>query len=101
MDCREDLHRKELELKNKGVITGVAAQQQIAASGGEVTAVLGAGRIAQLEIEIRNAKVRYRFLYLPTVNIYRYSDRLCLSLCPSVCPSICKLFLEKILVMLC
>ena len=69
MDCREDLHRKELELKNKGVITGVAAQQQIAASGGEVTAVLGAGRIAQLEIEIRNAKVRYRFLYLPTVSI--------------------------------
>ncbi len=41
-------------MRNKGVITGSAAQQEIAAN----SAVLGAGKIAQLEAEMRQAKVR-------------------------------------------
>ena len=58
---RENLERKEVQLKNKGLITGTAAQQEIAAN----SAVLGAGRIAQLEAELRQAKV-------PCVN---YTDK--------------------------
>lgn len=50
---RENLERKEVQLKNKGLITGSSAQQEIAAN----SAVLGAGRIAQLEAELRQAKV--------------------------------------------
>ena len=50
---RENLERKEIQLKNKGLITGTAAQQEIAAN----SAVLGAGRIAQLEAELRQSKV--------------------------------------------
>ena len=52
-DFRENLERKEVQLKNKGLITGASAQQEIAAN----SAVLGAGRIAQLEAELRQAKV--------------------------------------------
>ena len=51
---RENLERKEVELKNKGLITGSSAQQQIAAN----SAVLGAGRIAHLEAQLRQGNVR-------------------------------------------
>ncbi|XP_074662384.1 centrosomal protein of 162 kDa-like [Tubulanus polymorphus] len=54
MTLRAQLERKEIELKNKGVITSPSTQQQLAAGGG--TAVLGAGKIAQLEAEIKQAK---------------------------------------------
>ena len=53
---REKLDQKEMELKSKGIITSVASQQQIAA-GNTNTAVLGAGRIAQLDAELKQAKV--------------------------------------------
>lgn len=43
-------------MKNRGLITGPEVQQQIAA-GNLSSAVLGAGRIAQLEAELRAAKV--------------------------------------------
>ena len=53
---REKLERKEIELKTKGILTSPDAQQQIAAEAGG-SAVLGAGRIAQLEAELKLAKV--------------------------------------------
>jgi len=44
-----------MEIKNKGVITSLTAQQEIAK--GNTTAALGAGRIAQLQAELRETKV--------------------------------------------
>ena len=63
------MNRKEIELRNKGVITGIEVQQQIAAGNQpkvqEVdtdqnvgSAVLGANRIAVLEGALKEAKVR-------------------------------------------
>ena len=54
--CREQLGIKDLQLKNKGLVTSPSVQQQIAA-GNVGSAVLGAGRIAQLEAELKQAKV--------------------------------------------
>ncbi|KAI0210991.1 hypothetical protein LSAT2_004222 [Lamellibrachia satsuma] len=57
---REELQRKDGQLKNKGLITGSEAQERIAAglAAAEGTAVLGASRIAQLEVELKQAKLR-------------------------------------------
>ena len=54
---REQLSVKEQQLKNKGIITAPSVQQQIAA-GNTGSAILGAGRIAQLEAQLKQAKVR-------------------------------------------
>ena len=67
--CREELNRKDVELKSKGVITSVEAQRALVVGGGvgdnHVTteggggaAVLGAQRIAQLEARLKSAMVR-------------------------------------------
>ncbi|XP_064629139.1 centrosomal protein of 162 kDa-like [Lineus longissimus] len=56
MNLRTLLERKEFELKNKGIITAPSVQQEIAAGTG--TAILGAGKIAQQEAEIRQMKRR-------------------------------------------
>ena len=45
--------RKDVELRNKGIITGPGVQEDLAAG----SAVLGAGRIAHLEAELRQAGV--------------------------------------------
>ncbi len=50
---REQLGRKDVELRNKGIITGPGVQEDLAAG----SAVLGAGRIAHLEAELRQAGV--------------------------------------------
>ena len=52
------MDQKDIELKNKGLITGPAAQQVIASGAGYGMATLGAGRIAQLEAELRQAMVQ-------------------------------------------
>ena len=46
---------KNSELQNKGVITSLAVQQQIAAGNAE--AMVGASRVAHLEGELAEAKV--------------------------------------------
>ncbi|XP_071957033.1 centrosomal protein of 162 kDa-like [Antedon mediterranea] len=53
-NLREELERKELALRHKGIITSDRAQHDIRAGA---TAVLGAGRIAQLEAEAVEAKI--------------------------------------------
>ncbi|XP_033113259.1 centrosomal protein of 162 kDa-like [Anneissia japonica] len=53
-NLREQLERKELALRHKGIITSDRAQKDIKAGA---TAVLGAGRIAQLEAEAVEAKI--------------------------------------------
>ncbi|XP_013389121.1 centrosomal protein of 162 kDa [Lingula anatina] len=55
VSLRTQLERREVELKNKGIITSSLAQQQIVA-GSPGTAILGAGRIAQLNAELRQAQ---------------------------------------------
>ena len=56
---REELQRKDGQLRNKGLITGSEVQGKIAAGvmAAEGTAVLGANRIAHLEVELKQAKV--------------------------------------------
>lgn len=56
VDFRTQLERKEEQLKSKGVITSLPAQQNIAA-GNTPDGVLGAGRIAHLESEVKEARV--------------------------------------------
>ena len=75
--CREELNRKDVELKSKGVITSVEAQRALVGGGvgdshvtaegggaggggggGGGAAVLGAQRIAQLEARLKSAMVR-------------------------------------------
>ena len=46
---------KQSELQNKGVITSLAVQQQIAAGNAE--ALIGANRVAHLEGELAESKV--------------------------------------------
>lgn len=55
----DQLNRKELELRNKGLITSAAVQQRLAGGdmAGETGAVLGASRIAQLETNLQHTKV--------------------------------------------
>ncbi|CAL1547671.1 unnamed protein product [Lymnaea stagnalis] len=53
-NVKQELELKNTELQNKGIITSIAAQQQIAAGNAE--AVMGAGRIAHLEGELTEAK---------------------------------------------
>ncbi|XP_022103502.1 centrosomal protein of 162 kDa-like [Acanthaster planci] len=55
-NLREVLEQKEAALRHKGLITGTKVQQEIAA--GNNTAVLGAGRIAELQVELREAEMR-------------------------------------------
>ncbi|KAK6170319.1 hypothetical protein SNE40_018734 [Patella caerulea] len=64
---RELLSQKEYELKHKGIITSVVAQQEIAGgqtstSGTSNQAVLGAGKIAQLESELKETTKQYDML---------------------------------------
>ncbi|XP_069138215.1 centrosomal protein of 162 kDa-like isoform X2 [Argopecten irradians] len=53
-NLRTKLERKEDEVRNKGVITSLPAQQNIAQ--GDTASAIGAGRIAQLSAELREAK---------------------------------------------
>ncbi len=53
-----------MELRTKGIITSTASQQQIAAGG---SAMLGAGKIAQLESQLKQAKVCNIQGYFPPV----------------------------------
>ena len=58
--CRQQLERKEIELKHKGLITSPAVQSELAAGNvGATGAVLGAGQIAQLQAQLKQAKVRH------------------------------------------
>ena len=70
--CREELQRKDEQLRNKGLITGSEAQEKIAAGvmAAEGTAVLGANKIGQLEMELKQAKVRSRTITLPLAETY-------------------------------
>lgn len=52
---RQELEQKETELKSKGIITSVAAQQQIAAGNAEASITVS--RMAHLEGELAEAKV--------------------------------------------
>ena len=49
------MEMKDRALRNKGVITGVQMQQDIAAGN---TAILGAGKIAELQAEIKEREVQ-------------------------------------------
>ena len=51
------MEQKDAALRHKGLITGTKVQQEIAA--GNNTAVLGAGRIAELQVELREAEASY------------------------------------------
>ncbi|GFR62042.1 centrosomal protein of 162 kDa-like [Elysia marginata] len=53
-NIRQELEMKNSELQNKGVITSLAVQQQIAAGNAE--AMMGASRVAHLEGELAEAK---------------------------------------------
>ncbi|XP_059142969.1 centrosomal protein of 162 kDa-like [Physella acuta] len=53
-NVRQELELKNTELQNKGIITSMAVQQQIAA--GNTEAMIGATRIAHLEGELTEAK---------------------------------------------
>lgn len=53
-NLRQELEMKTSELQNKGVITSLAVQQQIAAGNAE--AMMGASRVAHLEGELAEAK---------------------------------------------
>ncbi|XP_033740453.1 centrosomal protein of 162 kDa-like isoform X2 [Pecten maximus] len=53
-NLRTKLERKEDEVRSKGIITSLPAQQNIAK--GDTASALGAGRIAQLTAELREAK---------------------------------------------
>ena len=54
------MERKEIELKHKGLITSPAVQSELAAGNvGAMGAVLGAGQIAQLQAQLKQAKVRH------------------------------------------
>ncbi|XP_038059164.1 centrosomal protein of 162 kDa-like [Patiria miniata] len=55
-NLREVLEQKDTALRHKGLITGTKIQQEIAA--GNNPAVLGAGRIAELQVELREAEMR-------------------------------------------
>ncbi|XP_071136252.1 centrosomal protein of 162 kDa-like [Mytilus edulis] len=55
-NLRTLLERQEVAYKNKGVITSLPVQQNIAAGNTEGGAVLGAGKIAILEAEFKEAK---------------------------------------------
>lgn len=72
---REELQRKDGQLKNKGLITGSEAQERIAAglAAAEGTAVLGASRIAQLEVELKQAKVAD---FIITITIYSHKCKI-------------------------
>ena len=52
------LERQEEAYRNKGVITSLPVQQNIAAGNTEGGAVLGAGKIAILEAECKESKVQ-------------------------------------------
>ena len=52
---RSQLEQKETELRSKGIITSLAAQQQIAA--GNSDAVTDVARTTHLEAELRECKV--------------------------------------------
>ena len=51
-----------MEYKNKGAITSLEVQQHIAAGNVGGTAVLGAGKIAHLEAEVKQARVSWHIL---------------------------------------
>ncbi|RUS78282.1 hypothetical protein EGW08_013946 [Elysia chlorotica] len=53
-NVRQELEMKNSELQNKGVITSLAVQQQIAAGNAE--AMMGASRVAHVEGELAEAK---------------------------------------------
>ncbi|XP_021349232.1 centrosomal protein of 162 kDa-like isoform X2 [Mizuhopecten yessoensis] len=53
-NLRTKLERKEDEARCKGIITSLPAQQKIAK--GDTSSALGAGRIAQLTVELKEAK---------------------------------------------
>ncbi|XP_048239455.1 centrosomal protein of 162 kDa-like isoform X2 [Haliotis rufescens] len=53
-NLKSQLEQKDLALRNKGIITSLAAQQQIAA--GNADAQLGANKLVQLQAELTEAK---------------------------------------------
>ena len=57
------LERKEEAYQNKGVITSLPVQQNIAAGNTNGSAILGAGKIAVLEAECKESKVGNRGLF--------------------------------------
>ena len=58
------MEMKDRALRNKGVITGLQMQQDIAAGN---TAVLGAGKIAEQQAEIKEREVLTDF-FLPNIH---------------------------------
>ena len=54
---------KEQQLRNKGIITAPSIQQQLQPG----SAVLGAGRITQLEAQLKQAKVSHYIIDLNNI----------------------------------